>query len=328
MGPGDLEKVMTRIPRKARSKRVLAGLDVLDDAGVYLVRKDLALVHTVDFFTPIVDDPYDYGSIAAANALSDIYAMGGTPVSALSIVCFPSDEMDLDILRSMLMGGLDKLREAGTELLGGHSVRDREMKFGFAVTGTVDPGRILLKSGARPGDALVLTKPLGIGVMSTALRAGRLPSRWETAITKQMTRLNRSSSAAVVRAGVSACTDVTGFGLLGHAYEMAQSSNRTLKIDSAAVPLLDPVLRLIRDGVFPGGLTSVREFLSGKMRVGKGVADELVYAMCDPQTSGGLLVSVPAVKAARLVRSIRGKGDTAEMIGEVVRRERLPLVVY
>ena len=320
--------MMARIPRKTRSRKVLAGLDVLDDAGVYLIRKDLALVHTVDFFTPIVDDPYDYGAVAAANAVSDIYAMGGTPVSALSVVCFPSDDMDMSILGRILTGGLDKLREAGVELLGGHSVRDKEMKFGFAVTGTVDPKRILLKSGAMPGDALVLTKPLGIGVMSTALRAGKLPAKWEKVITKQMTRLNKWASAAVVRAGVNACTDVTGFGLLGHACEMAQASKQTLRIDSIAVPLLEPVLGLIGNGVFPGGLTSVHTFLSGKVGVRVGVTDELVYAMCDPQTSGGLLVSVPAKKAPALVKSIRRNGDTAEVIGEVVRRERTPLVVY
>ena len=319
---------MARIPRKAKSRKVLAGLDVLDDAGVYLIRKDLALVHTVDFFTPIVDDPYDYGAVAAANALSDIYAMGGTPVSALSIVCFPSDDMDLNILGKILTGGQDKLGEAGVELLGGHSVRDKEMKFGFAVTGTVDPKKILRKSGARPGDVLVLTKPLGIGVMSTALRAGKLSKKWETAITTQMARLNKWASASVVRAGANACTDVTGFGLLGHACEMAQASKQTLRIDSMAVPLLEPVLGLIRSGVFPGGLTSVHKFLSGKVGVSTGVEDERVYAMCDPQTSGGLLVSVPAKKATALVRSLRRNGDAAEVMGEVVRRERTPLVVY
>jgi selenide,water dikinase len=318
---------MARISRRARSSRVLAGVDVLDDAGVYLVRKDLALVHTVDFFTPVVNDPYDFGSVAAANALSDVYAMGGKPVSALSIVCFPSTDMDLEILRRILVGGMDKLSEAGTELLGGHSVRDRELKFGFAVTGTVDPRRMLRKSGARPGDELVLTKPLGTGVMSTALKSGNLQARWEKAITKQMARLNKAASAAAVRAGVDACTDVTGFGLLGHACEMAQASKQTLRINSAAVPLLDPVLPLIRSGVFPGGLASVREFLAGKMRVAARVPDELVYALCDPQTSGGLLVSVPAGRASALLRSIRRNGDTAEVIGEVVRRERYPLVV-
>ena len=319
---------MSRLPKKKRSRKVLAGLDVLDDAGVYLVRKDLALVHTVDFFTPIVDDPYDYGAIAAANALSDVYAMGGTPVSALSIVCFPSDDMDLGILGRMLAGGLDKLREAGVELLGGHSVRDKEMKFGFAVTGTVNPKKILRKSGARPGDALVLTKPLGMGVMSTALRAGKLSKKWERTITRQMARLNKSASAAVVRVGVNACTDVTGFGLLGHACEMAQASKQTLRIDSIAVPLLEPVLGLIRSGIFPGGLTSVHTFLSGKVGVRTGVEGELIYAMCDPQTSGGLLVSLPAKKAPALVRSLKRGGDTAAVIGEVVGRERTPLVVY
>ncbi len=307
---------------------MLAGVDVLDDAGVYLLRKDLALVQTVDFFTPVVDDPFDYGAVAAANALSDVYAMGGEPFSALAVVCFPSEEMDFGILRDMLRGGMDKLREAGTELLGGHSVRDRELKFGFAVTGTVNPRRMLLKSGARPGDLLVLTKPLGTGVLSTALRAGKLPARWERLITKQMTRLNKWASAAAVRTGASACTDVTGFGLLGHAFEMARASNCTLRIDAGAVPLLDMVLRLIRAGVFPGGLSSVSDFLAGRMRVEGAVPDELLYALCDPQTSGGLLLSVPAGKAGGLIRAIRRRGDTAEMIGEVKRRGKSWLVIH
>lgn len=301
---------------------------MLDDAGVYLLRKDLALVHTVDFFTPVVDDPYDYGAIAAANALSDIYAMGGTPFSALAIVCFPSEEMDLGILAEMLKGGMDKLREAGTELLGGHSVRDRELKFGFAVTGTVHPRRMLLKAGARAGDLVVLTKPLGIGVLSTALKAGRLPSKWERIITDQMVRLNGRAAAAGLRAGATACTDVTGFGLLGHAYEMARASKRTLRIDAGSVPLLDRVLELIGEGVFPGGLASVRDFLSGRMSIGKGVAEELLYAMCDPQTSGGLLMTVPAGKAGGLVRGLRRAGDAAQVIGEVGRASRFPLVIY
>jgi selenide, water dikinase len=300
----------------------------LDDAGVYLIRKNLSLVHTVDFFTPVVDDAYDFGAIAAANALSDIYAMGARPVTALCIVCFPLGEMDLGILKQMLRGGIDKLREAGAELLGGHSVKDKELKFGFAVTGTADPSRLVLKSGARIGDVLVLTKPLGIGVLSTALKAGLLTKRREREMTEQMSALNHAASRVMIKVGVNACTDVTGFGLLGHAYEMAVSSGRTLRIDSSSVPFLSGVFSFIRKGVFPGGLSSVREFLEGKMRIEKGVSDEAVHGMCDPQTSGGLLICVPEKKAKALVRGImRGAGGKATIVGRVMSREKVPLVV-
>jgi len=282
----------------------------------------------VDFFTPVVDDAYDFGTIAAANALSDIYAMGARPITALCIVCFPTGEMDLEILKQMLCGGIDKLREAGVELLGGHSVKDRELKFGFAVTGTADPSKLVLKSGARVGDVLVLTKPLGTGVLSTALKAGALSKKQEREITKVMATLNSGAARVMMRVGVSACTDVTGFGLLGHAYEMAVTSNRTLRIDSSAVPFMKEVLALIRKGVFPGGLSSVREFLEGKMGIEGRVGDERMYGMCDPQTSGGLLICVPAKKVDALVRGIvRNGGGHASIVGRVVARERTSIVI-
>ncbi|UCF78992.1 MAG: selenide, water dikinase SelD [Candidatus Eiseniibacteriota bacterium] len=317
------------MPRRGRSKKVLVGLDSLDDAGVYLVRKDLALVHTVDFFTPIVDDPYDFGAIAAANALSDVYAMGAVPVTALCIVCFPPDELDLSVLRKMLRGGADKLRSAGVELLGGHSVKDKEVKFGFAVTGTAEPSEIVTKSGARVGDVLVLTKPLGVGVLSTALKAGKLHGRRVGEMVRQMSRLNDDASRIMRRVGVSACTDVTGFGLLGHACEMAAGSKRTLRFDCSEVPLLKGVLDFIRKGVFPGGLGLVRRHLSRRMSVSAGVSRELVDAMCDPQTSGGLLMSVPREKADRLMRALRRtEGGFAAKVGDVVRRQKTAIVVY
>jgi len=295
---------------------------------VYLIRRGVALVHTVDFFTPVVDDAYDFGCIAAANALSDIYAMGAKPLTALCIVCFPIDEMDARILEDMLRGGVDKLREARVELLGGHSVKDRELKFGFAVTGTADPSRLVLKSGARTGDLLVLTKPLGTGVLSTALKAGRLTKAKEREITGVMSALNWKASEAMLKAGAHACTDVTGFGLLGHAFEMAAASNCTLVIDSSAVPIMEGVLPLIREGLFPGGLKSVREFLKRKMRSEAGVSDEIVSAMCDPQTSGGLLISVPAKKARGLLRDlVRGNSKTASIIGRVARKESKSIVL-
>jgi len=308
---------------------VLIGLDSLDDAGVYLVRKDLALVHTVDFFTPIVDDPYDFGAVAAANALSDVYAMGAVPVTALSIVCFPPDELDLSILQKMLRGGMDKLKEGGAELLGGHSVKDKEVKFGFAITGTIDPSKLVFKCGAKAGDVLVLTKPLGTGVLSTALKGGKLPKKREREIVTQMVQLNDVAAAVMRRVGANACTDVTGFGLLGHAYEVAAGSKCTLRVEASRVPVLEGVVRLIREGVFPGGLSLVRRHLKNRLGVEAGVPDDVVGALCDPQTSGGLLISVPEDRAERLIRGIkRSRNGFAVRIGEVVRRQKFPVVVY
>ncbi|MFH0778061.1 MAG: selenide, water dikinase SelD [Candidatus Eisenbacteria bacterium] len=326
MGPGDLEKVLSGLPRSIRNKRVLVGLETLDDAGVYLIKKDLALVHTVDFFTPIVDDAYSFGAICAANALSDVYAMGARPVTALSVVCFPSDEMSLCVLQDMLRGGIDKLREAGVELLGGHSVRDKEVKFGFAVTGTVRPSRMVLKSGVRPGDVLVLTKPLGIGVLSTALKRGLLAAAQERLMVRQMAALNANAAAAMLRVGARACTDITGFGLLGHSYEMAHASNCTITIDSASVPLLKGVLGFIRQGVYPGGLLAVRKFVEGKVKVDGRVPDDLVLSLCDPQTSGGLLISLPSRRAKRLLNEMgRSGAGKAVIVGEAVRKGEFPI---
>jgi selenide,water dikinase len=300
--------------------RVLIDFRTADDAGVYRWEAGPALVQTVDFFTPIVDDPFVYGQIAAANSLSDVYAMGGRPLTALAIAGFPTDGPDRDVIKQIFLGGLDKLREAGVVLLGGHTVRDHEIKFGYAVTGAVDPSRVLSNAGARPGDALLLTKPLGTGLISTALKYGRAPEAAVAAATRSMTTLNRAAADALAALppGVAhACTDVTGFGLLGHASEMAAASACTLRIDPARVPLLEGALALGRRNL-PGGGRTNEEHFSPRVRGGSSLDRDLLAALYDPQTSGGLLVAVAGSAAARLLDRLTAAGVGAVGIGEVV----------
>jgi selenide, water dikinase len=310
-----LDKVLSAMPRIA-NPNVLAGFDTADDAGVYRLSADLALVQTVDFFTPIVDDPFTFGAIAAANALSDVYAMGGTPISALSIVAFPADG-DVEVLGEIMRGGLEKMREAECALLGGHSVADAEIKFGYAVTGTIHPDRIKANSGARPGDALIFTKPLGTGVIGTALKRGIASRESVEAAAASMLTLNREACAAMLRFDVHGCTDVTGFGMMGHAREMALASNVTLEIEAATVPLLPGALDAVRAGAIPGGLKNNREFASCVVEGDAGIDAALVDLLYDPQTSGGLLIALPEPDAAALERMLPG----ARRIGRVVARD-------
>lgn len=284
---------------KVANPNVLVGYDTADDAGVYRISDQLALVQTVDFFTPIVDDPFTFGAIAAANSLSDVYAMGGVPISALSIVAFPGNS-DIEILGEILKGGLEKMREAGCAVLGGHSVNDPEIKFGYAVTGTVHPDRIKANAGARPGDALVFTKALGTGVIGTALKRGIASEESVEAATRSMLTLNKTACEAMLRFDVHGCTDVTGFGMLGHAREMALASGVTLEIEAGAVPQLPGALDAIRAGAVPGGLKNNREFASCSVEAEPGIDPALVELLYDPQTSGGLLMSLPEADAALL----------------------------
>jgi selenide,water dikinase len=309
-----LDQVLPRIPRLS-DDNVLVGFDTSDDAGVYRLSPECALVQTVDFFTPIVDDPYTFGAIAAANALSDIYAMGGRPLTALSVAGFPA-KGDPEELEAILHGGADKLIEAGCVLLGGHSVADDEIKFGYAVTGLVHPERVLSNAGARPGDALVLTKPLGTGVIGTALKRGIATQAQVEASTASMLTLNRAAAEAMTAAGAHACTDVTGFGLAGHGREMARASGVTLEIAAAALPLLAGALEAARAGVVPGGLKNNREFAACDVRAAASIPAELQALCYDPQTSGGLLVALPEESAARLpgVRIGRVVGHTGVAI--------------
>jgi selenide,water dikinase len=298
--------------------RVLVDYRTADDAGVYKLDDSRALVQTVDFFTPIVDDPFVYGQIAAANALSDVYAMGGRPLTALAIAGFPK-EADRAVLARIFAGGLDMLNRARVALLGGHTVQDQEIKFGYSVTGEIDPARILTNAGARPGDALILTKPIGTGVIATALKFGRAPEAAVDAAIRSMTTLNRDAAEALDRCppgAVHACTDITGFGLLGHASEMAAASRCRFELDAAAVPVLDGALALVR-GNIPGGGRTNRQHFGAAIQIGPDVDPDRADLLFDPQTSGGLLVSVAADAALQVARDIVEGGGTAALIGRV-----------
>ncbi len=304
--------------------RVLVDFRTSDDAGVYAWESGPALVQTVDFFTPIVDDPYLYGQIAAANSLSDIYAMGARPLTALAIAGFPEDDLDADTIREIFRGGVDALREAGVALLGGHTVRDREIKFGYAVTGAVDPARMWTNAGARAGDVLLLTKPLGTGVIGTAIKFGRASAEVVAEAVRSMRTLNKAAAEALQAVEVHACTDVTGFGLLGHASEMASASGVSLEIDAAAVPLIDGVLPLVA-GNKSAGLGSNRAHFHGRIQATSPVAESRMDLLFDPQTSGGLLVAVPGAVAAQAVAALLQRGVVTAVVGQVVSRAE-PLI--
>ncbi|HTD55316.1 MAG TPA: selenide, water dikinase SelD [Silvibacterium sp.] len=318
LAPGSLAAVLARLPIQS-DPNLLVGFETADDAGIYRISPNLALVQTVDFFTPLVDDPFTFGQIAATNALSDVYAMGGRPVTALSVVCFPPDG-DLDVLEQIMKGGMAKIAEAGCVVVGGHSVRDSEIKFGYAVTGLIDPERVFTNAGAVAGDALILTKPIGTGVITTALKQGVAEPEWVANAVRSMTTLNREASELVVGAhGVHAITDVTGFGLMGHAREMALGSGVTIEIVVEHVPVIEGAVDAIRAGAIPAGLLANRSFaecISGDAP-GSQISDELRTLLYDPQTAGGLLISVSADGADALLASLRDAGLNAARIGSV-----------
>ncbi len=329
LSPSVLEAVLRRLPRQIDAN-VLVGFETSDDAGVYRLSPGIALVQTVDFFTPIVDDPFSFGQIAAANALSDVYAMGGRPISALSIVAFP-ESGELDTLDQILRGGLAKMTEAGCTVIGGHSIRDDDMKFGYAVTGLIDPERVWRNVGARPGDALLLTKPLGAGVISTGLKQGRIPEDAIAAATSSMARLNRDASEAVAEidertpGSVHAVTDVTGFALLGHAREMAVGSGVSLAIDHTAIEYLPGAVAASRAGFYSGGLKNNRQFIGDCVAFQPSVPEEFRNLLFDPQTSGGLLVAVEAAQADALLAALAARKVSARRIGRVLEK-RSPLM--
>jgi selenide,water dikinase len=301
-----------------RDPRVLIDFRSSDDAGVYAWEGGPALVQTVDFFTPIVDDPFTYGQIAAANSLSDVYAMGGRPLTALAIAGFPKTGIGNDVIAAIFRGGHDKLAEAGVALLGGHTVQDPEIKFGYAVTGAVDPRRIWSNAGAQPGDRLLLTKAIGTGVVATAVKNGRAPDAVAARAVESMRTLNKAAAEALhAFDGVHACTDITGFGLIGHASEVANASGATLVIESARVPLLDGVLPLVR-GNRAGGMKSNREYFGGLTKLAAGLDEDLLDLLYDPQTSGGLLVCVAADRAEGALRALLDAGVPAAAIGQAV----------
>jgi len=307
---------------------LIVGMDKADDAGVYKLSEDLALIQTVDFFTPIVDDPYMFGQIAAANSLSDVYAMGGQPLTAMNIVCFPIKMMDISVLRDILRGGLDKMKEAGVTLAGGHSVEDSELKYGLSVTGIIHPSQVLTNVGAEPGDKLVLTKPLGTGIINTAIKAGMVDEGLAEKVTRSMARLNRSAAEVVQEIGARACTDVTGFGLLGHAFEMIQGTGRGIIIYASRVPLFPEAISFAEMGLVPGGSYRNRDFRIHQVDIDPDVTRYLSDIFFDPQTSGGLLVAVPAEKANKMVERLKEKGiGEAAIIGEIIDEPKERIIV-
>jgi selenide,water dikinase len=308
---------------------VLVGFDHADDAGVYQIAPDQALVQTVDFFTPIVDDPYTFGQIAATNALSDIYAMGGRPLTSLALVCFP-DKADLEILERILAGGLSKMIEAGCTVIGGHSIRDEELKFGYSVTGLVHPKKVLANGGARAGDALVLTKALGTGVISTAIKKGLADQAWIDAAVQSMTTLNKQAADLMGNREyrVHGMTDVTGFGLIGHAREMALASNVALQFFSKDIPVLSGALDCIRAGYVPAGLKNNRDFAECVVGYESSIADDLKTLLFDPQTAGGLLISVAEDDCEELVVELQSAGVPARRIGKVTESQKPLIRIY
>lgn len=301
---------------------LIVGTETSDDAGVFRLRPDLAIVNTVDFFTPIVDDPYTFGQVAAANALSDIYAMGAEPRTALNIVGFPKGKMDIEILGEIIRGGAEKVRESGAVVIGGHSLIDEEIKYGMAITGVVHPDRVIRNVGVREGDALVLTKPLGTGIITTALKKRKAPTKSIDAAVSSMIALNRTASTIMRGFPVHACSDVTGYGLLGHALEMARGSNVTLVLESRRLPLLRDALRLAEKGYLTGGCKRNREYLRHKITIEGSVPKGLVEVALDPQTSGGLLIALPKADALRLVEELRANAvETATVVGYATSRE-------
>jgi selenide,water dikinase len=298
---------------------LIVGMERADDAGVYKLSEDLAIIQTVDFFTPIVDDPYMFGQIAAANALSDVYAMGGKPLTAMNIVCFPIKTMDISILREILQGGLEKMKEAGVTLVGGHSIEDSELKYGLSVTGTIHPSNVMTNIGAEAGDALILTKPLGTGIINTAIKAGMANEKLIEMVTNYMARLNNTASEVMQEVGARACTDVTGFGLLGHAFEMIQGTGRGIIIYASRVPIFPEAMNFAEMGLVPGGTYRNRDFRIHQVDIDPNVSRYLLDILFDPQTSGGLLIAVPEEKAERMVKKLKERGiDEATIIGEVV----------
>lgn len=288
-----------------------------DDAGVFRINDRQALVQTVDFFPPIVDDPYHFGRIAAANALSDIYAMGGRPLTALNIVCFPSDDMPVDILTQVLRGGAEKIEEAGAVIIGGHSIKDKELKYGIAATGLIDPSKIITNSHARAGDRLFLTKPLGTGLITTGIKRNAVGPELTAIVTAQMAQLNKKASELMVRFDAHAATDITGYGLLGHALEMARASRVTIRFFSEMLPLMPEALELAEAEMIPAGAIANREFVEGHISILETVDENLVRVMFDPQTSGGLLISIPEDRAELFEQELDKQNVFLQLIGQV-----------
>lgn len=307
---------------------LIVGLERADDAGVYKITDDLAMIQTLDFFTPIVDDPYMFGQIAAANALSDVYAMGGTPKTAMNIVCFPLKQMDISVLRQIIQGGIDKLKEAEVVLVGGHSVEDNEMKYGMAVTGFIHPDKILTKKNIKVGDQVILTKPLGTGIINTAIKGGLASDEIIEYVTQLMAALNRDAAEVMQRYPVHACTDITGFGLIGHLAEMVIDTSCGIKLTANRIPIIPEALDFASMGLVPGGAFKNREFRKPLSEFFPSIDRTVEDILFDPQTSGGLLICVDKENADQLLQDLKQKGmDRAANIGEVVSKPAEKIVV-
>ena len=318
MGPEDLDQILKDLPIP-KDPKVLVGLDTSDDAGVYQLSEEVALVQTVDFFTPIVDDPFTFGQIAVANALSDVYAMGGKPLTALNLVAFPIKDLSLSVLKEILRGGLSKMEEAEVALVGGHTVEDPEIKYGLAVTGVVHPKRIFTNAGAKAGDQLVLTKPLGTGIIATALKGGMASKESVTKMVEIMVALNRKASERMQTFPSHACTDITGFSFIGHALEMAMASQVGMVIQSKSIPIFPEALEYAKLGLVTGGGHSNRQFFSCRVEADTNLSPLLMDILYDPQTSGGLLISLPSDQAQNLVETLQKEAQMDTwIVGQVV----------
>ncbi len=321
-----MAQVLCHIPQNIDDENLLVGIGTSDDAAVYKISNDNAMIQTVDFFTPVVDDPYVFGQIAAANALSDVYAMGGEPKLAMNIICFPNC-LPTDIMSEILKGGYDKVKEAGAIVVGGHTIEDDEPKYGLTVTGFVHPDEVLTNANAKIGDYLILTKPLGLGIINTAIKAQMVSDETYNMAVKTMSTLNKFAKDAAMKIGVNSCTDVTGFGFLGHALEMAEGSNVTLKINVKSIPIIEEAKELASMGIIPGGAYSNMGFIGDKVKISDDIPEEISDILYDPQTSGGLLISVEKDKAKELIKELENSPTECKIVGEVCEKSEYRIIV-
>lgn len=318
---------MSGLPRQPDNPNLLVGFDTADDAGVYKLRDDLAVVQTVDFFTPIVDDPFDYGRIAALNSINDVWAMGGTPITAMAITCFPKKGVEYSILAEIMRGGLSVLMENGVVLVGGHSVDNDQIMFGYAVTGVIHPDKVAANSGARPGDILILTKPIGTGVISTGIKFEKADAETAAASLATMLTSGRKAAEAMQEFGVHGATDVTGFGLMGHAWELAKASGVTIEINAASVPLIHGAMEMARRKMLTSGDKKNREYVGDDVFIDTDITKEMASLLFDPQTAGGMLICIAADQAGALLARLRETYADATIIGRVTDKGRRSLVV-
>ncbi|MFS8087374.1 MAG: selenide, water dikinase SelD [Acidobacteriota bacterium] len=327
MAPSVLAQVLSGLEKQPYDPNLLVGFDKADDAGVYRLRDDLALVQTLDFFTPIVDDPFDYGRIAALNSINDVWAMGGRPITAMAITCFPKKGVDFSILGEIMRGGLSVLTENKVALVGGHSVDNEQIMFGYSITGVIDPNKVATNAGARPGDVIILTKPIGTGVISTGIKWEKATPAVVAESISTMLTPGKYAAEAIEKFDVKAATDVTGFALLGHTWEMACASNVTIEIDSARVPLINGALDLAAAGLLTSGDKTNRDYVGGKVELGENIDPNLVKLFYDPQTAGGLLLGVSSEQADDLLTELRKNYPRAEIIGKVTERGEKAIVI-